>query len=64
MWIEGLRTGAAFVKLDSQPKPRLKNRGQLSYPGMTAAVCCTEISSGPITATFPFPNLFFEPRGG
>ena len=27
---------------------------------MTAGVCCTEISSGPITATFPFPNPFLN----
>ena len=64
MWIERLRTAPAFVELDGQPEPRLKIKHSLAYPGMTAGVCCTEISSSPITATFPFLNPFFEPVGG
>ena len=63
MWIEGLRTALAFVKLDGQPEPRLKIEHSLANPGMAAGVCCMEISSGPITATFPFPNPFFESGG-
>ena len=63
MWIEGLGIALAFVKLDGQPEPRLKIECSLAYPGMTAGVCCMEISSSPITATFPFPNPFFEPGG-
>ena len=38
MWIKGIRTALAFVKLDGQPKPRLKIECSLAYPGMTAGV--------------------------
>ena len=60
MWIKGLRKAPAFAKLDGQPKPRLKIEHSLAYPGMTAGVCCMAISSGPITAPFPFPCPLFE----
>ena len=64
MWIKGLRKALAFVELDGQHEPRLKIECSLAYPGMTAGVCCMAISSGPITAPFPFRCLFFEPGGG
>ena len=56
MWIEGLKKALAFVELDGQPEPRLKIECSLAYPGMTAGVCCTAISSGPVTAPFSLPQ--------
>ena len=53
MWIEGLGIALAFVKLDGQPEPRLKIECSLAYPGMTAGVCCMEISSSPLQPHFP-----------
>ena len=63
MQIEGLKRAPAYVELDMQPEPRLKIECSLAYPGMTAGVHCMAISSGHITAPFPFPFLFFEPGG-
>ena len=49
-----------YDKFDGQCEPRLKIECGLAYPGMTAGVCCTVLSSGLITATFPIPLPFFE----
>ena len=63
MWIEGLENMVAYVTFNGQRKPRLKIECRLAYSGTTAGVCCTALSSDPVTATFPIPFPFFEQGG-
>ena len=58
MWIDRLKNAVAYVMFDRHSEPRLKLEHSLVYPGMTEGVCCTAISSSPITAPFPIPYLF------
>ena len=57
-WIDGLKNTVAYVTFDGHSEPRLKLEHSLVYPGMTAGVCCTALSSGPITVPFPVPYPF------
>ena len=63
MWIDGLKNAMAYVIFNGQCEPRLKIEHSLVYPGMTAGVCWSALSSSPITATFPVPFPFFEQAG-
>ena len=63
MWIEGLENVPAYVKFDGQCEPRLKIECSFAYPGTTAGVCRTAISSSLITGTFYIPLPSFEQGG-
>ena len=54
----GLHAEVTWVMFDGQREPQLKLECSSVYPGMTAGMCCTALSRGPITATFPFPYPF------
>ena len=51
MWIEELKNTAAYITINEQCQPRLKIDHSFAYPGMTAAVCWSAQTSGPIAAT-------------
>ena len=55
IWIDGLKNAVAYVTFNRHSEPRLKLEHSLVYPGMTAGVCWTALSSSPITAHFPSP---------
>ena len=55
MWIDGLKNTVTYVMFDRHREPQLKLEYSPVYLGMTAAVCCTPLSSSPITAPFPSP---------
>ena len=58
MWIDGLHVEETRVIFDGHREPQLKLKHSPVYPGMTAGVCCTGLSSSPITAPFPIPYPF------
>ena len=63
MWIDRLKDVVAYVTFNGPREPRLKIEHSLGYPGMTAEVCWSALSSSLITATFPVPFPFFEQGG-
>ena len=54
MWIDGLHDEVTWVTFDGHREPRLKLECSTVYPGMTAGVCYTALSSGIITAPLSF----------
>ena len=58
MWIDGLKNTVTYVMFDRHREPQLKLEYSPVYLGMTAGVCCTPLSSSPITAPFPIPYPF------
>ena len=62
MWIEGLHDKVTWVMFNGCREPRLKLEHSPVYPGMTAGVCCTALSSSIITAPLPFEPEDKQPR--